>query len=86
MLANYKRESSLRHQSERLLDNNIYKFHKKMVNDKVKKLKMMDQDMKKKLEDKQRAQIKVKEEAGLKSKAQGEFFLQNGVFKGDKRF
>ena len=82
MMANYKRESALRHQSERLLDNNIYKFHKKMVNDKVKKLKMMDQDMKKKLEDKQRALIKVKEEERLKSKTQGEYFLYFYLEKG----
>lgn len=74
-MAKYKRESTNRHQSERLLDNNIYKFHKKMVNDKVKKLKMMDVEMKQKLEDKQKALIKVKEEDLLKSKTKGKHFV-----------
>lgn len=68
MMEKFKRESSLRHQSERLLDNNIYQFHKKELNDKIKKAKMMDVEMRKKLIEKEKAKIKVKEEDTLKTK------------------
>lgn len=36
---NFKRESSSRHRSEKLLDKNLYRFHKKTVTARVKKLK-----------------------------------------------
>ena len=74
MMEKFKRESALRHQSERLLDNNIYKFHKKELNEKIKKANMMDVEMRKKLIEKEKAKIKVKEEESLKSKvSKGKF-------------
>jgi len=68
-MARYQRESSNRHQSERLLDNNIYKFHKQMLNDKVKKLNMLDPQMKDKIKAQHEAEAKEKELLDLKSKS-----------------
>jgi hypothetical protein len=44
-----KRESFGRHKAERLLDNNLYGFHKNAINKKVKKIKKMDKTMKERM-------------------------------------
>ena len=70
--AKYKRESAYRHQSERLLDNNIYKFHKQLVKDKEEKMKLMDQKMREKLLLEAREKERRQEEAMKRKK--GEYF------------
>lgn len=67
-MARYQRESSNRHQSDRLLDNNIYKFHKQMLNDKVKKLNMLDPQMKEKIKAEHEANSKQRQLDSMKSK------------------
>ena len=52
--SNYQRESSKRHQSERLLDRNLVHAHKKIMNDNVK-------DMKKAQELQQKSEIAKKD-------------------------
>ena len=67
-MARYQLESSNRHQSDRLLDNNIYRFNKQMLNDKVKKMNLLDPEMKDKIKSKHEAEAKERELQSLKSK------------------
>lgn len=46
----FKRESYGRHKSERMLDNNLYKFHKKTINEKNQKLRKIGANIPKKEE------------------------------------
>ena len=78
-LQGFKRESHKRHKSDRRLDNNLYKFHKKSRNEKIKKLKKLDKHAKLKLEAKVEAKIeedhekdKIKKEH-IKSKKKHNF-------------
>lgn len=47
----FKRESYGRHKSERMLDNNLYKFHKKVVKEKLEKNSTIENPLIKKEED-----------------------------------
>lgn len=57
----FKRESYGRHKSERLLDNNLYRFHKKKINEKIKEMNKMGKTEIKLEEDKVKKEVKIEE-------------------------
>lgn len=64
---NYKRESSVRHQSEKLLDRNLVHAHKALVNEKVKTMtKEMEAAKKKAHIEEHNKQKKIKEQLNEK--------------------